>query len=96
MKWHYIAPGKPTQNAFVGSFNGRLRNECLNETLVTSMAYAPAVLATWRQDYNTIRPHSKPGGRTLAHIAGQRGWGHAPNPVAIPSTIRHQRRGLSV
>jgi len=60
------------------------------------MLQARAVLATWRQDYNIIRPHSKLGGRTPAEIAGQRGWGHAPNPDAIPSTISHQRRGLSV
>ena len=96
VEWHYIAPGKPTQNAFVESFNGRLRDECLNETLFTSMAQARAVLVTWRQDYNTVRPHSKLGGRTPAEIAGQRGWGHAPNPGAIPSTISHQHRGLSV
>jgi len=93
---HYIAPGKPTQNAFVESFNGRLRDECLNETLFTSMVQARAVLATWRQDYNTIRPHSKLGGLTPAEIAGQRGWGHAPIPVAITSIISHQSRGLSV
>nr|WP_188966656.1 IS3 family transposase [Neoroseomonas lacus] len=96
VEWHYIAPGKPTQNAFVESFNGRLRDECLNETLFTSMAQARAVLAAWRHDYNTVRPHSKLGGLTPAEIAGQRGWGHAPNPVAITSTISHQRRGLSV
>jgi putative transposase len=94
--WHYIAPGKPTQNAFVESFNGRLRDECLNETLFTSMQHARAVLAAWRQDYNTIRPHLKLGGRTPAQIAGQRVWGHAPKPVAIPSTISHQHGGLSV
>ena len=81
VEWHYIAPGKPTQNAFVESFNGRLRDECLNETLFTSMAQAWAVLATWRQDFNTIRPHSKLGGLTPAEIAGQRGWGHAPSPL---------------
>jgi putative transposase len=96
VEWHYIAPGKPTQNAFVESFKGRLRDECLNETLFTSMPQARAVLTTWRQDYSTIRPHSKLGGRTPAEIAGQRGWGHAPNPVAIPSTISHRRRRLSV
>ena len=45
VEWHYIAPGKPTQNAFVESFNGRLRDECLNETLFTSMAHARAELA---------------------------------------------------
>jgi putative transposase len=42
------------------------------------MAQARAVLAAWRQDYNTVRPHSKLGGLTPAEIAGQRGWGHAP------------------
>lgn len=96
VEWHYIAPGKPTQNAFVESFNGRLRDECLNETLFTSMAQARAVLAAWRQDYNTIRPHSKLGGLTPAEIAGQPGWGHASSPVAITSIISHQCRGLSV
>jgi putative transposase len=96
VEWHYIAPGKPTQNAFVESFNGRLRDECLNETLFTSLAQARAILEAWRRDYNTVRPHSKLGGRTPAEIAGQRGWGHAPNPVAIPSTTSHERGRLSL
>ncbi|MFN7903299.1 MAG: integrase core domain-containing protein, partial [bacterium] len=96
VEWHYIAPGKPTQNAFVESFNGRLRDECLNETVFTSMTQARAVLATWRQNYNTVRPHSKLGGLTPAEIAGQLGWGHAPIPVAITSTISHQSRTLAV
>jgi putative transposase len=78
----------------VESFNGRLRDECLNETLFTSLAHARSVLAAWKQDYNTVRPHSKLGGRTPAEIAGQRDWGHAPNPVAIPATISHQSKGL--
>jgi putative transposase len=95
VEWHYIAPGKPTQNAFVESFNGRLRDECLNETLFTSLAKARAILTAWQQDYNTVRPHSKLGGKTPAEIAGQRGWGHAPSPVAIPSTTSHERSGLS-
>ena len=96
VEWRYIAPGKPTQNAFVESFNGRLRDECPNETLFTSLAQARAILEAWRRDYNTVRPHSKLGGRTPAEIAGQRGWGHAPNPVAIPSTTSHERGGLSL
>ncbi len=56
--WHYIAPGKPTQNAFVESFNGRLRDELLNETLFTSLAHARAALAAWKDDYNpaSLRP----------------------------------------
>ncbi|SHH64630.1 Integrase core domain-containing protein [Bradyrhizobium erythrophlei] len=56
--WHYIAPGKPQQNAFVASFNGRLQDECLNETLFTSLAHAREDLAVWKDDYNTVRPHS--------------------------------------
>jgi len=62
--WHYIAPGKPQQNAFVESFNGKLRDECLNETLFSSVRHARAVLAAWRRDYNHVRPHSALGGRT--------------------------------
>ena len=62
--WHYIAPGKPTQNAFVESFNGRLRDECLNETLFTSLRHARAMLAAWKRDYNEVRPHSALGGLT--------------------------------
>ena len=61
IEWHYIAPGKPQQNAFVESFNGRLRDECLNETLFTSLAHAREVLAIWKDDYNTVRPHSGVG-----------------------------------
>ena len=56
--WHYIAPGKPTQNAFIESFNGRLRDELLNETLFISLAHAREALAIWKDDYNTIRLHS--------------------------------------
>jgi putative transposase len=48
--WHYVAPGKPTQNAFIESFNGRLRDELLNETLFTSLAQARVVLGRWRAD----------------------------------------------
>ena len=88
--WHYIAPGKPTQNAFAESFNGRLRDECLNETLFTSMAHARAALASWRHDYNTVRPHSKLGGKTPAEIAGQRVRGHAPGHVAIHANNQHE------
>ena len=57
VEWHYIAPGKPTQNAFIESFNGRLRDECLNETLFRSLGHARAVLGAWRDDYNNVRPH---------------------------------------
>jgi len=56
--WHYIAPGKPTQNAFIESFNGKLRDECLNETLFGSLADAKETLEAWQEDYNRHRPHS--------------------------------------
>jgi putative transposase len=68
VEWHYIAPGRPQQNAFVESFNGRLRDECLNETLFTSLAHARVMLARWQADYNHVRPHSAHQGATPAEI----------------------------
>ena len=62
--WHYIAPGKPQQNGFIESFNGRLRDELLNETLFRSLPHARAALEAWRYDYNEKRPHSKLGWMT--------------------------------
>lgn len=62
--WHYIAPGKPTQNAFIESFNDKLRDECLNETLFSSLAEAREKLEAWQGDYNTQRPHSALGNLT--------------------------------
>jgi putative transposase len=94
--WHYIAPGKPQQNGFSESFNGRLRDECLNETLFTSLRHARMVLSLWQQDYNTVRPHSKLGGMTPAEFAAQVSPGHAPEILVIPSTITHERVGLFV
>ena len=64
VEWHYIAPGKPTQNAFIESFNGRLGDELLNETPLPSLAHARATLADWRDDYNIDRPHSGIGWQT--------------------------------
>jgi len=58
VEWHYIAPGKPQQNAFIESFNGRLRDALLNETPFPSLPHAREALAIWKDDYNTVRPHS--------------------------------------
>ena len=58
---HFIQPGKPAQNAFAESFNGRLRDECLNENWFTSLAEAREVIEDWRVDYNTRRPHRSLG-----------------------------------
>ncbi len=53
-----IQAGKPTQNAYIESFNGKFRDECLNEHWFTTLAHARAVIAAWRQGYNEQRPHS--------------------------------------
>jgi len=92
--WHYIAPGKPQQNAFIEAFNSRLRDECLNEHVFISLAEAQRIIEAWRVDYNTGRPHSALGNQTPAAFAAasvlamQRGEalryprGFAPRPVA--------------
>jgi len=68
--WHYIQPGKPMQNAFIESFNGRMRDELLNETLFHGLDHARAVIAEWVEDFNTERPHSALGYQTPAAYAG--------------------------
>ena len=67
--WHYIAPGKPQQNGFIESFNGKLRDECLNETLFTTLADAKETLREWKDDYNQQRPHSSLGNLTPQEFA---------------------------
>jgi len=94
--WHYIAPGKPQQNGFIESFNSRLRDELLNETLFRSLPHARAVLEAWRCDYNEKRPHSKLGWMTpqayAGALSGETGrdaalrWGAAPRPLATRET----------
>ena len=71
VEWNYIAPGKPTQNGFVESFNGRMRNELLNETLFFTVRQARAILARWVDDYNTERPNSSLGYATPAAFAAE-------------------------
>lgn len=67
--WHYIAPGKPMQNGFVESFNGRLRDECLNEHLFTSYRHAREIISAWREYYNQHRPHTSLLGLTPSEYA---------------------------
>ena len=57
MKLEFIRPGKPVENGYVESFHGRLRDECLNVNLFFGLADARRKLESWRQDYNTVRPH---------------------------------------
>jgi putative transposase len=64
-----IEPGSPTQNAYIESFNGSFRDECLNENWFDSLAQAREVIAQWRKDYNEIRPHSSIGRMPPAQFA---------------------------
>ena len=57
LAWHYIEPGKPVQNAFIESFNSKLRDECLNEHVFLSLAERAQTIEAWRHDYNHLRPH---------------------------------------
>jgi putative transposase len=79
IEWDYTAPGKPTQNAFVESLNGRMRDELLNETLFFTIGQARAILARLVEDYNTERPHSSLGYAT---------------PAAYAAELEKQRAGL--
>ena len=90
------------QNAFIESFNGRLRDEFLNETLFTSLAEARIALEEWRRDYNTVRPHSSIGWPTPAAYTEQfsRGQGaalttgSAPWPLTTDDTEEFNRQTL--
>ncbi|MDW9464537.1 IS3 family transposase [Sinorhizobium meliloti] len=70
VEWHYIAPGRPMQNGYVESFNGRMRDELLNESLFFGLDHARSAIAEWADDYNNFRPHSSLGYQTPANYAG--------------------------
>jgi len=103
VEWHYIAPGKPMQNGYVESFNGRMRDELLNETLFLSLDHARVVIAAWAQDYNQERPHSSLGYETPAAFAAEldkqwpaslRPTGSAAQAIAQPALMRNKAAGL--
>ncbi len=96
--WHYIEPGKPTQNAFVESFNGRLRDEFLNEEVFKSLADARIKLNRWRYDYNNVRPHSALNGNppATARRALELPDGSTPGALAKLKTMKYQTKGLSL
>lgn len=91
VEWHYIAPGKPQQNAFIESFNARLRDELLSETVFTSLREVRDMLAWWQEDYNHPRPHSSVGNIPPAHYAARK---NAKAMEGVPSswlasTVQH-------
>ncbi len=99
IRWHYIQPGRPMENGYVESFNGRLRDECLNENWFADLAEARETIEAWRQDYNRCRPHSALGYRTPEEFAksaagacGKDGGGAAlENASRFP--LSHSRDG---
>ena len=80
---HFIDPGKPVQNAFIESFNGKFRDECLNQSWYTSLEDARQIIEAWRMDYNTVRPHSSLGYRTPEEYAA----GVAARPASPPTPV---------
>lgn len=83
VEWHCIAPGKPMQNGYVESFDGRMRNEPLSDTLFMSIAHTRVEIAAWVEDYNSERPHSSHGYATPAAFAAnqKKQW-----PASLRST----------
>jgi putative transposase len=69
VKLNFIRPGKPIENAYAESFNGRLRDECLNTNWFLSLGHARSVIEEWRRDYNEVRPHSSLQGITPKEYA---------------------------
>lgn len=97
VEWHYIAPGKPMQNEYVESFNVRMRDELLNETLFLSITHARIEIAAWLEHYNRERPQSSLGYATQAAFAAElyRQWpaslypkGSAVQPIASTALMR--------
>ena len=83
IEWHYIAPGKPMQNGFVESLNGRFRDECLNEHLFRGLHAARQIIEAWRIDYNHHRPHTSLRGLTPNEFATRSTESHTENRVQL-------------
>jgi len=67
----FTRPGKPNDNAYIESFNGRLRDECLSETQFLTLIEAQIIIEAWRKDYNEERPHGSLDGLTPSEFAEQ-------------------------
>jgi len=83
---HFIDPGKPTQNAYIESFNGKFRDECLNENWFMSLEEARMKIEAWRKDYNQVRPHSALGYQTPEEFAARAAARGASPPTPLAFT----------
>ena len=92
----FIRPGKPIENAYVESFNGKFRDECLNEHWFVSVADAQAVIEAWRVDYNTVRPHSSLNQVTPAQFAAFGVGARGPRPARTDQGLKSEDLALSV
>jgi len=90
---HFIQPGKPYQNCYVESFNGRFRDECLNEHWFPSIDDARTIIETWRNDYNEVREHGSLGGATPAEF--RRAMESAENASRFPPFPQHPLQSLT-
>jgi putative transposase len=93
IEWHYIAPGKPMQNGYMESFNGKLRDECLNEHVFGSLAEARHIIEAWRIDYNEVRPHSSLAYQTPEEFAAAWTATDESSAVAPFASACHRARG---
>ncbi len=84
---HFIEPGKPVQHAFIESFNGKFRDECLNQNWFVSLEDARRIIEAWRMDYNTVRPHSSLGYLTPKEFAAEAAARPASPPTPVASSI---------
>ena len=78
-----IEPGKPNQNAYVESFNGRFRDECLNEHWFTSLVHARSIISAWQKEYNEERPKKSLGGKTPTDYAKQLLLQNLPKQITV-------------
>lgn len=92
VEWHYIAPGKPMQNGFVESLNGRFRDECLNEHMFRNLPSARRLIEEWRTDYNAHRPHTSLGGLTPNEFATRSKTDHSENRVQLRTRANRGQR----
>ena len=92
VKVHFIEPGKPVQNAFIESFNGKMRDECLNEHWFLSLGEARETIEAWRRDYNEVRPHSSLGNRTPQEFTGPGAALRSPTAPFEPPRREEQKQ----